>query len=400
AYSSDEKVRKTAYESELACYEKIKDSVCFSLNSIKGQVNAICKMRGYTSPLEMTLAQAHMKRETLDAMWKAIDTYLPVFHGYLRKKAELLGESNGLSWYNLFAPVGECETNFTAEAAKEYLVSHFSEFSKDLAQMIETAFDEEWIDFYPHEGKVGGAYCCNIQSKKQSRVLTNFDGSLSDVVTLAHELGHAYHNKNIHDHRILNLDYSMPVAETASTFNENVIMNAAIREASDKDRFVLIESQLQDLTQIICDIYSRYLFETKVFELNQEKFMFADELSEIMLDAQRKAYGDGLNPDTLHPYMWVCKSHYYSGNTNFYNFPYAFGGLFARGLYAVYLKEGEVFLPKYRALLHATTVSDVEEVAAYAGIDLTKPQFWMDVLEQVKQQVEEFTELCDAKLNI
>ncbi len=400
AYDKDVNVRKAAYEAELACYDKIKDSVCFSLNSIKGQVSVLCKMRGYESPLVMTLEQAHMRKETLDAMWKAIEAYLPVFHRYLRKKAELLGETNGLSWYNLFAPVGESDTKFSVEEAKAYLVNHFSNFSKELADLVEKAFDEEWIDFYPHAGKVGGAFCCNIQSKQQSRVLTNFNGTLSDVVTLAHELGHAFHNENIHNHRILNLDYSMPVAETASTFNENVIMNAAILESSDEERFTLLEGQLQDLTQIICDIYSRYLFETKVFEQCKEQFMFADELKEIMLQAQKEAYGDGLNPEMLHPYMWVCKGHYYSGSVSFYNFPYAFGGLFARGLYAVYLKEGKSFLPKYQVLLHATTVCDVEEVARYAGIDLTLPEFWMDALEQVKIQIEEFIRLCDRKLNL
>lgn len=400
AYDKDVNVRKAAYEAELACYDKIKDSICFSLNSIKGQVSALCKMRGYESPLAMTLEQSHMKKETLDTMWKVIEEYLPVFHSYLRKKAELLGEWNGLSWYNLFAPVGESERKFSAEEAKVYLVNHFSGFSKELADMVEKAFDEEWIDFYPHSGKVGGAFCCNIQSKQQSRVLTNFNGTLSDVVTLAHELGHAFHNENIHNHRILNLDYSMPVAETASTFNENVILNAAISEASEDERFTLIEGQLQDLTQIICDIYSRYLFETKVFEQCKEQFMFSDELNEIMLQAQKKAYGNGLNSEALHPYMWVCKGHYYSGNISFYNFPYAFGGLFARGLYAMYLKEGESFLPKYKSLLHATTVCDVEEVASYAGIDLTRPEFWKDALEQVKNQIEEFIRLCDKKLHL
>lgn len=395
AYDQDMKVRKDAYEAELACYDKIKGSISFALNSIKGQVNALSQLRGYESPLEMTLAKAHMKRETLDAMLSAIQEYLPVFHKYLRKKGELLGEQNGLSWYNLFAPIGESEKKYTIEEAKDYLISHFSTFASDLTKMVAQAFDEEWIDVYPRAGKVGGAFCCNIQSKKQSRVLTNFDGSLSDIVTLAHELGHAYHNKNIHSHRMLNLDYSMPVAETASTFNENVILNAAMKEANEKDRFALLEGQLQDLTQIICDIYSRYLFETEVFEQSKEKFLFPDDLEKIMLESQKKAYGDGLNQEYLHPYMWVCKGHYYSGSNSFYNFPYAFGGLFARGLYARYQQVGEAFLPKYRELLHATTISDVEEVAAYADIDLTKPEFWKDALKQVQNQIEEFIRLAD-----
>jgi oligoendopeptidase F len=185
----------------------------------------------------------------------------------------------------------------------------------------------------------------------------------------------------------------MPVAETASTFNENIIMNAAIAEAKPEEKMALIEGQLQDLAQIICDIYSRFLFEKKVFEKREESFMFSDELKEIMLEAQKEAYGDGLDATTLHPYMWVCKGHYYSGGLSFYNFPYAFGGLFARGLYAVYEKEGEAFLSKYQALLHATPICDVEDVAEYAGIDLTNPQFWRDALAQVEKQIDEFLRL-------
>ena len=183
---------------------------------------------------------------------------------------------------------------------------------------------------YPKKGKLV-ELSVNIPFIKQSRILTNFTGSLSDVITLAHELGHAYHGLHIEEHLPLNTEYSMPVAETASTFNETIIMEAAIKEASGNEKMALIESQLQDVTQIITDIYSRYLFETEVFEKSKTGFLFADELKEIMLNAQKEAYGEGLDSNYSHPYMWVCKGHYYSTDISFYNFPYAFSGLFARG---------------------------------------------------------------------
>lgn len=393
AYDSDPQVRKEAYEAELAAYEKIKDPIAFALNNIKAQVNMIAKKRGYESPLAMTLEDSRMKKETLDALWTAIREYLPKFHAYLRRKAEMLGHQNGLPWYDLFAPVGEINQEFDENSAKEYLLKHFYEFAEDLGDMVKQAFEEEWIDFYPHPGKVGGAFCMNMPYVKQSRVLTNFDGKLTDVVTLAHELGHAYHGMMIQDHLPLNTGYSMPVAETASTFNENVIMSAAVADASEHEKMVLLESQLQDTTQIICDIYSRYLFESEVFEKRKNGFLFSDELKEIMLKAQKEAYGDGLDQTLLHPYMWTCKSHYYSESNSFYNFPYAFGGLFAKGLYAQYLKEGKEFLPKYRALLHATTVSSVEDVAKMADIDLTKPEFWRSSLALIAESIDEFIEL-------
>lgn len=390
AYSEDPSVRKDAYEAELKAYEKIKDAICYSLNNIKTQVNTICELRGYESPLALTLEQSVMKKETLDAMLEAIREYLPVFHKYLRHKAKLLGHTNGLPWYDLFAPMGESEAKFTVEEARKFLTENFKEFSDDLVDLINQAFEERWIDFLPRKGKVGGAFCDNLPFIKQSRILANFSGNLNDVCTLAHELGHAYHGLHIQDHLPLNTDYSMPVAETASTFNELLIMEAAIKQASGKEKMALIESQLQDITQIICDIYSRYLFESEVFEKCKTGFLFADDLNEIMLNAQKTAYGDGLDHNCLHPYMWVVKSHYYSEQLSFYNFPYAFGGLLARGLFEKYKSEGKDFVPKYQAMLRATTVSTVEGAAREAGIDLEKPEFWRESLKSVEKLIEEF----------
>lgn len=392
AYNADPAVRKDAFEAELKAYEKIKDAISYSLNNIKTQVNTICAMRGYKSPLEMTLEQSKMKKETLDAMLEAIREYLPVFHKYLRHKAKLLGHKNALPWYDLFAPLGESKTTFTVEDARSYLVKHFRSFSDDLADMVDQAFEEEWIDFYPRKGKVGGAFCENMPFVKQSRIMTNFTGDFNDVITLAHELGHAYHGLHIQEHLPLNVDYSMPVAETASTFNEALIMEAAIKETEGKERLALIQNQLQDVTQIICDIYSRYLFESEVFDKVKNGFLFADDLKEIMLVAQKVAYGNGLDPEFLHPYMWVLKGHYYSENLSFYNFPYAFGGLFARGLYEKYKTEGASFVPKYQALLKATTVKSVEDAAKEAEIDLENPDFWRSSLSSIEKLVDEFIE--------
>ena len=392
AYDADPQVRKDAYEAEIAAYDRIKDAVAFALNSIKLETISDCQLRGYESPLARTLERSGMKRQTLDAMFAAIDEYAPKFWQYLKAKAKALGHENGLPWYDLFAPMGKSSTKFTIESTKDYLVQQFSGFDKELTDMVAQAFDEEWIDFYPRDGKAGGAFCSGVESIGQSRILTNFDGMFTDVVTLAHELGHAFHNLCIRDHRTLNKDYSMPVAETASTFNECVVMAAAIASAADKDeRIALIESQLQDATQIICDIYSRYRFETMVFENREQQFMHADTLCGFMLDAQRQSYGDGLDPNCQHPYMWVCKSHYYG--PTFYNFPYAFGGLFARGLYAQYEKEGAAFVPKYKKLLYTTTIADVEDTAKVADIDLTDKDFWRGALQTIADQIDLFCQL-------
>ena len=396
AYDPDPQVRKDAYEAEIACYEAIKEPVAHALNAIKLETISQCQLRGYESPLDRTLLNSDMKRETLDAMLGAMDEYLPKFWQYLKAKAEALGHENGLPWYDLFAPLGEASTTFTTEDARDYLVKQFSTFDEQLTEMVARAFDEAWIDFYPRDGKRGGAFCSSIRTIGQSRILTNFDGMFTDVVTLAHELGHAFHNQCIRDHRPLNHGYSMPLAETASTFNECVVMNAAIESAANRDeRIALIESQLQDATQIICDIYSRYRFEAMDFANREQKFMNADALCDFMKEAQKQSYGDGLDHDCLHPFMWVCKSHYYG--PTFYNFPYAFGGLFARGLYAQYVKEGPSFVGKYKKLLYTTTIATAEDVAKVADIDLTDKDFWRGALQTIADQIDLLCQLLNEK---
>ena len=394
AYDPDGAVRKAAYEAELACYERIKDSVAFALNSIKLETISDCQLRGYASPLDRTLENSRMQRATLEAMLGAMDEYLPKFWQYMKAKAKVLGHENGLPWYDLFAPMGASATKYTAQESRDLLVNLFSSFDQELTDMIARAFDNAWIDFYPRDGKQGGAFCAGVECLRESRILTNFDGQFGDVVTLAHELGHAFHNQCIQEHRPLNKDYSMPVAETASTFNECVLMAAAIKNAkSDDERLALIESQLQDATQIICDIYSRFRFEAKVFENREAQFMDADTLCGYMLEAQKQSYGDGLDENVRHPYMWVCKGHYYG--PTFYNFPYAFGGLFARGLYAQYEKEGASFVPKYKKLLYTTPIASVEDTAKVADIDLTDKNFWRSALQMIADQIDLFCQLVE-----
>ena len=397
AYDADAAVRKEAYETELKMYDTIKEPIAFALNNIKQQVLTETSLRGFESPLAQTLEDSRMSRKTLDALLEAIREYLPQFRAYLKHKAALLGHENGLPFYDLFAPIGESSRRFTIEESKEFLLENFKGFSEDLAQMTKEAYENNYIDFLPRKGKVGGAFCSNLPFIKQSRILTNFSGSLSDVVTIAHELGHAYHGLHIENHRVLNQEYSMPVAETASTFNENIVMNTVISEASDAEKVALLESQLQDTTQIIVDIYSRYLFEASVFENREKSFMFSKDLEQLMLDAQKEAYGDGLDPDAMHPYMWACKPHYYSSGLSFYNFPYAFGGLFSKGLYAIYQEQPEGFVEKYQELLRATTVTSAEDTAKVLGVDVEDSAFWKKALAQVADNIEQFIALTPVK---
>jgi oligoendopeptidase F len=186
AYEADAEVRKSAYEAELAAYDQIKTATAFALNSIKQQVISESTRRGYASPLDKALSDSRMTRETLDALISAMEDYMPVFRKYLRAKAKYLGHEGGLPWYDLFAPIGSSDKKYTIEESRDYLLGIFGKFDTELHDMVKTAFDEEWIDFYPREGKVGGAFDCGVPSAKQSRVLTNFGGAFGDIVTLAH----------------------------------------------------------------------------------------------------------------------------------------------------------------------------------------------------------------------
>ncbi len=396
ATDKDPKVRKKAYEAELKAYEKIEDSIAYSLNSIKGEVNTISKARGFNSPLEQALENSRMSKVTLEAMQLAVKEYYNIFRKYLKRKAKLLGHKSGLPFYDLFAPIGKNNTTFTIEEANDYILKNFKTFSPRLHDLAKRAFTEEWVDYTPRKGKRGGAFCANMHAIKESRVMTNFTGSFSDMITLSHELGHAFHGDVIFDETSINSNYTMPVAETASTFCETIVNNAAIKDVkSEAEKIFLLESSIQDYTQVVIDIMSRFIFEKSVFEGREKTVFDASELKDLMLDAQLQTYGDGLNKDLLHPYMWVCKPHYYSGGLSYYNFPYTYGLLFAKGLYAKYLEDKEGFKGVYNKLLRATGKMKVEDVAKLAGIDVTHKAFWESSLELLKKDIELFLELTE-----
>ncbi|MBC8590978.1 M3 family oligoendopeptidase [Wansuia hejianensis] len=395
AYDKNPKKRKLAYEAELESYKKIEESSAAALNGIKGEVITLSELRGFQSPLEETLVQSRMDKETLDAMLTAMKEFLPVFHKYYRKKAELLGYRDGLPFYEIFAPVGEVNMSFTYKEAIDYIVTNFRTFSDRLADFVQKAYDNHWLDVEPRDGKRGGAFCSNLHPIGESRILSNFDGSFSNMTTLAHELGHAYHGLNLRDESILNSRYPMPIAETASIFCETIVVNAALKEAKDAEALSILESSISDAGQVIVDIYSRFLFETELFERRKGHSLSVNEFKEIMIDAQKKAYGEGLNHNVLHPYMWINKSHYYSAGRNFYNFPYAFGLLFSKGLYVEYLNRGKAFVKDYDELLNATGKNNIRDIALKMDIDVHDPEFFRNSLRLIEKDIEKFIELAD-----
>lgn len=393
AYDADKEVRKRAYYAEIASYSKIEEGVAAALNAIKGEVLTTCDVKGYSSPLEMTLNNSRMDKDILEAMLQAMKESLPHFRTYLKRKAELLGYKKGLPFYELYAPVVSKEMTFSYEQGKAFVEKNFRSFSEPLGEFAKQALKNCWLDVLPKEGKRSGAFCRNIRSIKESRILLNYGGAFGDVITMAHELGHGFHGACLNDESYLNTSYPMPLAETASTFCETIVKKVAIKEADKEEAFAILETEISDATQVIVDIYSRFLFESALFEQREESPLSVTEIKELMLKAQKEAYGDGLDAELLHPYMWTWKSHYYSAGTNFYNFPYAFGLLFAKGLYAEYMKDIEAFPTKYEKLLSVTGKMRIKEVASTANIDVSDIAFWRSSLKTIEEDIEAFIKL-------
>ena len=393
ANDPDPAVRKTAYEAELAAYPKVALPMAFCLGGIKGEALTLCEARGYPDVLTQQLAESRMDHATLDAMWEAIREALPDFRRYLRAKARLLGHPGGLPFYDLFAPVGADTRKYTIEEARAVLAETFGKAHPAMAAFMMNAMDQRWIDLYPREGKEGGAFCAENHQLGLSRILTNFLGSYSDISTLAHELGHAWHAHCMRDLPILMAQPPMPLAETASTFNETLLSHTVLATAEPERAFGLLESILMEATQCVVDIYSRFLFESAVFEARKTHTPAVEELREMMLSAQETAYGDGLAADVRHADMWINKGHYYTVGLHFYNFPYAFGLLFGLGVFQKYQQEGAAFLPQYDALLSRCGSATVADVAASVGIDVRDVAYWRSALDVLRGQINEFEAL-------
>ena len=391
--NEDQEKRIKAYNAELNAYDKIEQSSASALNSIKGESLTVTELKGYDSILEKTLIQSRLEKETLDTMMETIKEYLPYFEKFYQKKAEILGHENGLPFYDIFAPIKGFSKEYSYDDAREFIVDKFANFSDELADFADNAFENRWIDAEPREGKRGGAFCSNIHSIGESRILANFNGSFGNVKTLSHELGHGYHGYCLKDVSILNSHYPMPVAETASIFCETIVMDAMLEKANEKEKRSLLEKRLTNNGQIIVDIYSRFLFESELFKRRKNEFLSPEDLKEMMLKAQKKAYGNGLDHDYLHPYMWINKPHYYRSGLHYYNFPYAFGLLFTKGLYAEYLKRKDDFVNDYKKLLRATGKNNVEDVANLIGLDVQKKEFWRNSLDLIKNDIEKFIKL-------
>lgn len=391
----DEDVRRRAYEAEMKAWKSVEEPLAAAMNGIKGTVNTLNKRRGLEDALHSAIDAARIDRATLEAMLGAMEASFPMFRRYFKAKAKRFGQDK-LPWWNLFAPVGSANKQYTWDEARDFILKNFGTFSPELAAFAQRAFDNNWIDAEQREGKRGGAFCMGLDGVKESRILCNFDGSLDQVSTIAHELGHGFHNECAYqaNKTPMQQDTPMTLAETASIMCETIVMEAVLKEATDpQEELAILETRLIGDAQVIVDIYSRYLFEKEVFERREKSELSAQDLCDIMERAQKATYGDGLDENALHKYMWTWKPHYYSEGRSFYNFPYAFGLLFGLGLYAIYQQRGEAFVADYKNLLASTGEASAADLAARFGIDIRSRKFWEDSLAIIGKKIDRYCEL-------
>ncbi len=396
ATDPDREVRRRAYEAELSAWEKVEVPLAAAMNSLKHETNTLATRRGWDSALDIAVFENNIDRETLDAMMGAARDAFPDFRRYLRMKARVVsnGQADQLPWHDLFAPLGQSRRVWSWREAELFVAKQFGGYSHTMRGFAERTYREGWIDAGPRPGKGDGAFCMGLR-RDESRILHNYKPAFSGVSTLAHELGHAYHNLCLAERSALQSQTPMTLAETASIFCETIIRQAALQAGERDEQIAILEASLQGACQVVVDITSRFLFESRVLEKRRERELSPAEMCEMMLQAQRETYGDGLDPNALHPYMWAVKGHYY-GST-FYNFPYMFGLLFGLGLYAQYAKQRQGFHARYDALLSSTGMADAATLARDFGIDLRDGAFWNASFDLIRQDIARLETLLSVR---
>lgn len=392
ATNRDAAVRTAAYEAELAAWEQNSTPIAAALNAIKGEQQELALRRGWPSILAAQRFGQAVDEQTLDALQSAMVASFPDFRRYLRAKASTLGHSDGLPWHDLFAPVGE-SASVDWSGAVTAVAEAFGSYSPALRGLATRAVDESWIDVEPRAGKRGGAFCMPM-GDGDSRVLLNFDGSMDGVMTLAHELGHAYHNTQLGHRTPMQRGTPSSLAETASIFCETLMVQHGLTTVDGAQKLALLDVDLSGTAQVIVDIHSRFLFESTVFDRRRTSTLSVPELCEAMADAQESTYGDGLDPDVRHPWMWAAKPHYYG--SVFYNWPYAFGLLFGIGLYAKYEADPERFRSEYDDLLSSTGMATAAQLGDRFDLDVRDEAFWTAGLDVVRARIDDYVVLAAA----
>lgn len=393
----DQEIRKTLFVAWETAWKEKAPLFGDTLNHLDGFRLSTYKLHGITNYLQKPLEYNRLKKETLDVMWSTIEKNKQPLADYLTRKANLFGKEK-MEWQDQDAPIilGDLEEKtFTFDEAAAFIVENFKKFSPKMADFAQSAFEKSWIEAEDRPGKRPGGYCTELPETKESRIFMTYSNSVNEVATLAHELGHAFHSSTMWDLPSLNREYAMNVAETASTFAELIVADATLKAAKSKEEQInLLDTKLQNALAMFMNIHSRFIFENSFYTARQKGLVSEEEITSMMIDAQKEGYQDALA--SYHPYFWSAKLHFFIDDVPFYNFPYTFGYLFSMGIYAYANQKGTNFEQEYIDLLRDTASMTTEELAKkHLGVDLTKPDFWQAGIDMVLDDIQQFMELTE-----
>lgn len=391
----DSAVRRQAFEKIESAWSSVADLAAMALNNQAGFRLTLYGHRGWEDVLYEPLHINRLSRRSLDCMWGVVAEHSKRLVPYLDEKARLLGKPR-MTWYDRGAPLGAEAAGLAYDEAADYIVQQFGLFSPSLTEFARMALEKRWIEAEDRSGKAAGGFCTDFPMSRETRIFMTFGGTFGSMQTLAHELGHAHHTWTLRERPLFAGDYPMTLAETASTFCETLVLDAALRDAADDaSRLNLLDRKLEEAATMMMNLRARFLFEAKFFDRRARGPLMAAELCELMVEAQKEAYCGALAEDAYHPHFWASKLHFYLTTSPFYNFPYVFGFLFSKGIYDRAMREGSSFARRYEALLEDTGSMTCEDLARkHLGADLTRPEFWEASVAQATSHVEEFVKLA------
>jgi len=384
----DRRVRKAAFDGGNAAWQSVEDAAAAALNAIAGTRLTLNRHRGVGHFLDLALFQAAISAKTLNALFEALFAHLEIPRRILRLKAKSMG-TNGVAWYNLGAPIDIPNRQpLSWDQAKDLVKNAFTRAYPALGHFFQIEIDRNWIDWEPRAGKRPGAFCTSSMLSKESRVFMTYNETLGDVLTLAHESGHAFHGYMMREVRPYARIYPMTLAETASTFGELVLTHGLLEDPSisDAQKAMMLDVEVGHGAIYLLDIPVRFEFEKSFYEERKSGELSVSRLKELMIETQRRILGDVLEPGGEDPYFWASKLHFYITGLTFYNFPYTFGFLLSRGLFAMLKKEGKDFLPKYEEFLRRAGSDTAENVVQRTvGSDIGKPEFWSEAIQSLEE---------------
>ncbi len=395
--SQDKAVRQELFEKWEKAWSEKADIFADTLNHLDGFRLNNYKLHGVDDFLKQPLEYNRLDKETLDMMWGTIQKNKQPIIDFLTRKAQLFGKDK-MDWQDQDAPIvlGDFEERrYTFDQAADFIVENFKKFSPKMSEFAQMAFDKAWIEAEDRPGKRPGGYCTSLPKSQESRIFMTYGESVNEVSTLAHELGHAFHSHVMWDLPTLNQDYAMNVAETASTFAELIVADATLKEAkTDEEKINLLDVKLQNAIAMFMNIHARFIFESNFYAARQKGLVATDEITRLMVEAQKEAYIDGLG--SYHPHFWAAKLHFFIDEVPFYNFPYTFGYLFSLGIYAKASQHADGFEDQYIALLRDTASMTTEELAKkHLDTDLHQATFWQAGIDMVLKDIATFMELTE-----